>query len=438
MKHQLETGLHPSLRSLPIAAVEVGEGGQILAVNQGFIRLVGQPVAGLPLSDYLDAPSKRRLRHLLTAAPPSLEPVTCTITLLGAEGRLKRSFYLGREPSEPERFWLVERPEDAAGDLLQKEVERVSDDLAKTQQELARKTSLLNRALDEIERKLTENEALSRQLQDESEESREQQGELMRMTRELHRGQDELLHLNQQIERQSRELRMAMGGRSRFYSSMSHELRTPINAVLGYNDLLLAGVYGELSEQQEIAVERSQRAVRHLRALIDDVLDLSRIETGRFQLDVEPVNVAELLEEVIETVRPMAEAQGMVVHRNVDGCPGTIETDPRRLRQILLNLIAHGIKYGDGKPVWIRCDPSALGGVSLEVIDNGPGISKGELANVFDEFIPLGGREQSGTGLGLAIALRLSRLLGGDLMAESTPGIGTTFHLKLPKAPPVV
>jgi signal transduction histidine kinase len=436
MKHRFETDLHPSLRELPIAAMEVGAGGKILAANPAFARLVGEQVAERPLGELLEPASSRRLEQLLAVAPSSQEPVICSLTLQGARGKLKRSFFLIRDRARSTEFWLVERPSDPVADHLKHEMERVSGELLETQRELQKKSSRLTRALDEIERMLTDNELLSQQLQEQSLGAREQQNELLRITRDLHQGQDQLLRLNQQVERQSRDLSIALGGRNRFYASMSHELRTPVNAVLGYNDLLLAGVYGELSEQQEIAVERSQRAVRHLRELINDVLDLSHLETGRFQLDVEPVDLAEMLDEVTRSVQPMAEARETVVHCNVTGCADPILTDPGRLRQILLNLISHGIKYGGGKPVWIRCEPSALGGISLEVVNNGPGISADELANVFDEFIPLGGQEQSGTGLGLAIGLRLARLLGGDLVAESTPGVGNTFLLKLPKQPP--
>jgi signal transduction histidine kinase len=216
---------------------------------------------------------------------------------------------------------------------------------------------------------------------------------------------------------------------------MSHELRTPVNAVLGYNDLLLAGVYGELNEQQEVAIERSQRAVRHLRDLINDVLDLSGIESGRSSLEIRPVALEEVIGETVAVVEPMSRAQGTTIHW-AGRCPEVLETDARRLRQILLNLLSHTIKYGAGKPVWIRCEASAYGGVDIEVVDNGPGISPEELSHVFDEFIPLAGQAQSGTGLGLSIALRLSRLLGGDLVAESTSGVGTTFRLKLPRKPP--
>jgi signal transduction histidine kinase len=461
MKHQLETHLHPSLRGFPLPILAISADGQIRATNEAFSRLVGVAAEGMNVVD-LQEPGTERLAGSPGFRFESLgdaegngngngngsgggignpggignaaAPAERTLTFRGARGPVTRTFLLSVD--EEGTSWLVQKGEepDAAAAF---DLEALSARLASAQRELATKSARLARALDEIERKLTENESLSEKLQHQSQMSESQQGELLAMTRQLHAGQEALLRVNQSIERQSGELRVAVGGRTRFYASMSHELRTPVNAVLGYNDLLLAGVYGELNEQQEIAIERSQRAVRHLRDLINDVLDLSGIESGRSSLEIRAVALEEVIGETVAVVEPMSRAQGTTLHW-AGRCPAVLETDPRRLRQILLNLLSHAIKYGAGRPVWIRCEPSAYGGVDIEVVDNGPGISQEELAHVFDEFIPLAGQAQTGTGLGLSIALRLSRLLGGDLVAESTSGVGTTFRLKLPRKPPAV
>jgi signal transduction histidine kinase len=263
------------------------------------------------------------------------------------------------------------------------------------------------------------------------------------MTEELHAGQEQLMGLNHQLERRTRELQIALSARNRFYASMSHELRTPINAVMGYNDLLLAGVYGALSEQQELAVERAQRAAQHLRELVNDVLDISRLEAGRTELEVERVSLPGVVEDLFATLRPLAQATGAEL-RLMSGSAGCeVSTDPRRVRQVLMNLVSNAIKFGKGSPVWVRCGAHAGGGVQVEVTDGGGGIAPEDLPRIFDEFVQLGRDENGdstgieGTGLGLPIAQRLARALGGTLEASSTVGVGSTFRLILPAAPPV-
>jgi len=433
MKHHLDTRMHPSLRGFPLPILAISADGRIRVTNEAFSRLVGVEAEGMNLSDLQEPGINGAVGSgfRMGFAGNGTAPAERTLTLRGALGPVTRTFLLSVD--EEGTSWLVQKGEEEAP-TSEVDLEVLSGRLASAQRDLAKKSARLARALDEIERKLRENESLSEQVQKQSRMAESQQEELLSMTRQLHAGQDALLRVHQAIERQSGELRLAAGGRTRFYASMSHELRTPVNAVLGYNDLLLAGVYGELNERQEVAIERSQRAVRHLRDLIDDVLDLSRIESGRSSLEVHPVALEEVIGEAVAVVEPMSRAQGTTIHWE-GRCPEVLETDPRRLRQILLNLLSHAIKYGAGRPVWVRCEASAFGGVDIEVADNGPGMSPEQLAHVFDEFIPLAGQAQSGTGLGLSIALRLSRLLGGDLVAESTSDVGTTFRLKLPRKP---
>ena len=249
------------------------------------------------------------------------------------------------------------------------------------------------------------------------------------------------MQLNHQLERRTRELQLAISARNRFYANMSHELRTPINAVMGYNDLLLASIYGPLGEQQELAVERSQRAARHLRELVNDVLDISRLEVGKPELQVEEVDVPGLVEEVFASLRPMADSTGAVLRVSAPGRPYVVKTDPRRLRQVLSNLLSNAIKFGKGTPVWVNCSPASDGGMEIEVTDGGDGIAPDDLARVFDEFVQLARDENDesvrhdGTGLGLPIARRVARLLGGALDATSTAGMGSTFRVILPPAP---
>ncbi len=242
----------------------------------------------------------------------------------------------------------------------------------------------------------------------------------------------ELQALNQKLHTRQNELEAAMGTRSRFYASMSHELRTPINAIMGYNDLLLATVYGPLSDAQIKGIERSQKAARHLLELVNDVLDLSKLEAGKVELTPEEVSIPALVDDLFTTIRPLAEERGCTLDFDRAGCARRIMTDPRRVRQILLNLLSNAIKFGAGKPVGVSCVDTEEGGVALEVTDRGPGIASEDVDRVFEEFVQLKGHQQQGTGLGLPISQRLARLLGGSLALESTEGEGSTFRLVLP------
>jgi len=219
--------------------------------------------------------------------------------------------------------------------------------------------------------------------------------------------------------------------RGRFFAAMSHELRTPLNAIMGYNDLLLAGVYGELAATQVTGIERSQRAARHLRELVNDVLDLSKLEAGKTELEEAPVDVPELVQEIFHTMEGIAAERGTPLRLECAG-PVVVTSDPRRVRQIVLNLLSNAVKHGAGSPVLVRCEPHGAGGAALHVTDRGPGIPPEDQERVFDEFVQLPGSAGGGTGLGLPISRRLAHLLGGELALRSVPGAGSTFTLTLP------
>ncbi|HEX3157240.1 MAG TPA: ATP-binding protein [Gemmatimonadaceae bacterium] len=247
-----------------------------------------------------------------------------------------------------------------------------------------------------------------------------------------------LATLNAELQRRQAELQHAMTARNRFYASMSHELRTPINAIIGYSTLLLDNVYGPLNERQMQGLHRTHKAARHLLELVNDVLDLSKIEAGKIELGLQPVVFPTLVEDLFVTVRPMADERGTAIHLDQPNDSVTVVTDPRRVRQILLNLLSNAIKFGQGRPIVVRCTGREAGGVEIEVIDQGGGIATADQLRIFDEFVQLqphaGGAE--GTGLGLSISQRLARLLGGDLLLTSAPGEGSTFRLVLPAETP--
>ena len=240
---------------------------------------------------------------------------------------------------------------------------------------------------------------------------------------------------NEELHQRQLDLERAMTARSRFYASMSHELRTPINAILGYNTLLLENIYGPLNEKQADGLRRTQRAAKHLLELVNDVLDLSKIEAGKLELKVQPVHFPMLIEDLFVTVRPMAEERGSTLELEHRGDSVSLTSDPRRVRQILLNLLSNAIKFGRGNPIRVISTTAPDGGICVEVIDHGIGIAADDLPRIFDEFVQLSrAPEHEGTGLGLPISRRLALLLQGELTAESRPGEGSTFRLVLPPA----
>jgi PAS domain S-box-containing protein len=242
----------------------------------------------------------------------------------------------------------------------------------------------------------------------------------------------ELKSLNRQLQARQRELENAMASRSRFYASMSHELRTPINAILGYSSLLLDSIYGPLNPEQARGIERAHAAAKHLLELVNDILDLSKIEAGKVDIEVQPAAFPSLVQDLFVTVRPLADEHGSELTLESDG-DAVITTDARRVRQILLNLLSNAIKFGDGKPITVRCHKREDGGMEVDVIDRGRGIEPQDLDRIFDEFVQLADPDQQvGTGLGLPISRRLAVLLGGTLTVESTVGDGSSFRLCLP------
>jgi PAS domain S-box-containing protein len=244
----------------------------------------------------------------------------------------------------------------------------------------------------------------------------------------------ELKALNEELNRRQLDLERAMTARSRFYASMSHELRTPINAVLGYSTLLLERIYGPLNDKQVEGIERTQKAARHLLELVNDVLDLSKIEAGKIDLRLQPVEFPSLIEDLFVTVKPLADEHHSPLTLDCDEkSPLKIISDPRRVRQILLNLLSNAIKFGQGKPINVSCRRTESDGVMISVADEGPGISAEDQERIFLEFVQLGRTQlQDGTGLGLPISRRLAQLLQGSLTVDSTVGQGSKFVLELP------
>jgi PAS domain S-box-containing protein len=256
---------------------------------------------------------------------------------------------------------------------------------------------------------------------------------LRNRTIELAKAKSELETVNRELNRKTQDLERALSARSRFYASMSHELRTPINAILGYSSLMLDQVYGQLNEKQVRGIERTNRAAKHLLELVNDVLDLSKIEAGKIELQLEPVVFPTLIEDLFVTVRPMADDHGSALTFEHEGAPISIISDPRRVRQILLNLLSNAIKFGRGNPIRVCTRTWSENGIEIEVSDQGVGIAAGDQEKIFDEFVQLALDRPEGTGLGLPISQRLAAILNGSLSVKSKLDVGSTFILRLPR-----
>ncbi|HEX2092026.1 MAG TPA: ATP-binding protein [Longimicrobiaceae bacterium] len=236
-----------------------------------------------------------------------------------------------------------------------------------------------------------------------------------------------------------RQARAASEAKSAFMATMSHELRTPLNAVIGYADLLALGIPDPLPDSALRAVERITVSARHLLEVIDAILTHVRIEAGREEVSVETVDVGRILDEAAVVAEPLAAAKGLSFRVEPSPEPLLVETDPRKLRQILVNLLGNAVKFTDRGEAVVRteADGDAL---LIQVCDTGIGILPEHLERIFEPFWQAETAKHlrvSGTGLGLAVSRNLARLLGGDLTVESTPGEGSTFTLRLPyRLPP--
>jgi PAS domain S-box-containing protein len=219
-----------------------------------------------------------------------------------------------------------------------------------------------------------------------------------------------------------------------FLATVSHELRTPLNAMLGYTELLLMGIPEPLGPGATVQVERMERASRHLLSIIEEILTFSRIEAGRETVTLEPVDLAELVREVNAIVEPLAAQRALRFHAPGTAPPATLVTDPRKLRQILVNLLGNAVKFTEAGEIAFAVGEED-GTVVFRVRDTGVGIPAEHLERIFDPFWQVDAtqtRTAGGTGLGLTVSRELARMLGGELTAESQPGRGSTFTLRLP------
>ncbi|RWP42833.1 MAG: GAF domain-containing protein [Mesorhizobium sp.] len=240
--------------------------------------------------------------------------------------------------------------------------------------------------------------------------------------------------LFREIEEKGRELEAASRHKSQFLANMSHELRTPLNSVLGFTELLVDGIYGELPDKAKATVARVQANGRHLLGLINDVLDLSKIEAGQFTLALEDYSVGQIVRSAATAVEPLARSKGLSLAATVAENLPLGRGDERRLTQVLLNLAGNAVKFTESGAIDILAD-AVDGHFEIIVRDTGPGIAPTDQALIFDEFQQVDNsstRQKGGTGLGLAISKRIVEMHGGTIGVESVPGSGSTFRMKIP------
>ncbi len=306
----------------------------------------------------------------------------------------------------------------------------------------------------EIRRQHAVLRGLNQALGAELEHSRAVNGELERTNDALHQSiaaaqaaRDLAARAQAEAQRARADAERANVAKTQFLASMSHEIRTPINAVLGYADLLAAEVGGALTAQQQAYVSRVLASGRHLLGLVDEVLDLSKIEAGEMSVAAVDTTADAAVRASVAMVTPQAQAKGVELHVDPDWSRSGYVGDDHRVRQIVLNLLSNAVKFTDaGGAVFVRCwiEDQPPRGASLpltgpwlvvEVRDTGRGIAPEQQLRIFEPFVQAAGElheRPSGTGLGLTISRRFARLMGGDLRVESSTGVGSAFSLWLP------
>jgi signal transduction histidine kinase/putative methionine-R-sulfoxide reductase with GAF domain len=240
--------------------------------------------------------------------------------------------------------------------------------------------------------------------------------------------------LFREIEDKSRQLEVASQHKSEFLANMSHELRTPLNAIIGFSEVLTDRMFGELNEKQDEYLKDIYASGTHLLSLINDILDLSKIEAGRMELEVTDFHLPTALDNALTLVRERVTRRGIALHTNVDERLGQIQADERKIRQVVLNLLSNAIKFTpDGGRIEVGAVPKD-GFVEVSVSDTGVGIAPEDHEAIFEEFRQVGtaAKKVEGTGLGLTLCRKFVELQGGRIWVKSQVDVGSTFTFTLP------
>jgi PAS domain S-box-containing protein len=426
------------LNHAPCGFLSFADDGVITTVNATLLRMLGYDQ---------DELTGRGIESVLTVGSRIFYQ-THFFPLIRMHGRAEEIFLLLRSRGGEEVGTLCnvarhERGGHAANDcvfLRVQERRKYEDELLR-----ARRAADEARALAEAHSR--ELEAANRLLEEQATELQMQHHQLQVQAAELEEVSEELRTINDALMERTEELDQARSAaedanraKSSFLAVMSHELRTPLNAIGGYVQLMQMGIHGPVTPAQMEALDRVERSQRHLLGLINDVLNLARIESGRVEYVIEDVPLAEVVESVMPMVEPQLKAKGLGCHVQVP--PGLVASaDREKVQQIVLNLLGNAVKFTLEGRVTVHADTDgeAAGRLRLHVTDTGIGIPPEKVAAVFEPFVQVDAsrtRNAQGTGLGLAISRDLARGMGGDLHARSDYGRGSTFTLVLPASRP--
>jgi signal transduction histidine kinase len=244
----------------------------------------------------------------------------------------------------------------------------------------------------------------------------------------------ELQARTDELESKSRQLEVASQHKSEFLANMSHELRTPLNAIIGFSEVLGERLFGELNEKQEEYLKDIHASGQHLLSLINDILDLSKIEAGRMELELADFDLSTAIDNALTLVRERAGRRGIALHQAADEGLGQIRGDERKIKQVLLNLLSNAIKFShDGGRIDVRAR-AVDRSVEVSVTDTGVGIAPEDQEAIFEEFRQVGtaAKKVEGTGLGLALSRKFIELHGGRIWVQSQVGVGSTFTFTIP------
>ena len=270
-----------------------------------------------------------------------------------------------------------------------------------------------------------------------AERARRRQREVRQYLEEREAAEETLRESERRLRVAREQAEDANRAKTEFLAVMSHELRTPLNAIGGYAQILALGIRGPLTDEQRRDLERIDRSQRHLLSLINDILNFAKLEAGRVDFDIEPVELRGVLESLEALVMPLLRAKDIRYSDRGRACDAVVQADEEKVRQILLNLLSNAIKFtAAGGAIEIDCDGDAAN-VRISVTDSGIGIAAEKLGAIFEPFVQLERKlatTHEGTGLGLSISRNLARAMHGDLVVESAPGRGARFTLSLPRA----